>query len=99
MTILYDEKASVYDNLDCLEDVVSRIDPEVDVEFDANDIEAAKKEVSRIDDIIESLVEKLDIVNDEHVNGDFTLRQTIDFFEETLPELIVELKKLRERLY
>ena len=92
MTI-YDKKISVYDNLDCLEG------ESLTEEISPNDLATAKEEVSRIDDDLQDLVEKLEEVNDEHTDDDLTLKQVNEFFEEMLPVIIEELNKLRERLY
>ena len=92
MTI-YDSKISLYDNLDCLEDKSREED------IDSNDLYAAKVTASELDEDLKEIEEILSSIHDKNIDNELTFDDVKEFVDYTLPNIVGNLKKLRERLY
>ena len=92
MTI-YDKTMSLFDNLDCLEDKARSLD------IDANDLNTAKHVTSKIDEELGEFEEILSSIHDKNIDNELTFDDVKEFVDYTLPNIVGNLNKLRERLY
>ena len=95
----YDSNTSLYDNLDILRDAAEAPEVAEHTDFESDDLFDAKRELSKIDDELGTIIEELDAINDLHTDNDLTVKRMNEFFEEDLPDIIETLGKLKERLY